>query len=128
MAILVYRLLCLFLLFVFGADTLNRFVAVSSIGEVGRYAFIAVNALFFLLILITGLRHGISPKIVWGTTLMWCVSSSWWSWIERQSSLFILHELHTFDPDEARPRFATSGFTLCPASAFSWLGSPASLF
>ena len=98
----IYRLLTLFLLFVFAGNMVTRFVALSLAGEVGRYLFLAANVVLFLVVLTTGLKLRVPSNIIWAATITWYLLFSWWSWIETQSSPFILHELHTFDPEAAR--------------------------
>jgi len=98
----IYRILTLALLFIFAANAVNRFVALSFAGEVGLCLFIAANVLLFLVVLGTWVKIRMASPIVWSATIFWCLLFIWWAWIERQSSPFILHELHTFDPEEAR--------------------------
>jgi hypothetical protein len=94
----IYRVLTLFFLFIFAANAIYRFVPLSLAGEIGRYLFVVANVALFLIVLIAGLTPKVSMKVVWTATFVWCLLFSWWAWIETQSSPFILHELHTFDP------------------------------
>ena len=98
----IYRVLTLFLLFVFAANALKRFVPLSVAGQAGGYLFVGVNVVLFLIVLATALRLKVPSNIVWAVTITWCLLFSWWAWIETQSSPFILHELHTFDAEAAQ--------------------------
>jgi hypothetical protein len=121
----IYRLLTLFLLFILAANTVTRFVALSLAGEVGRYLFLFANVLLFLIVLTTGLKLRVATPFVWGSTFFWCLLFCWWAWIERQSSPFILHELHTFDPEEARQEIRHFQFLAVPAFSvlLGWFAS-----
>ena len=98
----IYRVLTLFLLFVFAMNAINRFVPLSMAGQAGGYFLVGANVVLFVVVLTTGLRLKVPSSIVWATTVGWCLLFSWWAWVETQSSPFILHELHTFDPEAAR--------------------------
>ena len=93
-----YRVLTLFLLVCFTSLTIKGFVPFTPLEAVFDCLFAISCGVLFFLVLVAAFNPRASSKIIATVTVSWCLLFCWWAWIERQSSPFVLHEIHTFDP------------------------------
>jgi len=64
---------------------------------IGTGLFVLFGILFAGVILITGIKGSRSSAVVWTSTLTWSVMFCWWAWVDKESSPFVIHELHHLD-------------------------------